>query len=386
MLGLLDVMIMKLSRTAYLLAVLSIGAIMLSACKVATVDEDLDASPRGLQVVYLSPVEAPELWRVPAMGGEAIQISDTGGQVYDFAISHSGDALAYTAANDAGGHDLWLLDFPFGESKKLIDCAEESCIEASWSADEDYLVFTRRKRTRESVWIVNRESGAVTPLIADGAPVGHSPSWSPDGRWVAFIETRTNRIRIVDLEGGEHFRLTGDDDVMGNWSPDGKRMVFVDTANDSLFGGVDVYIVDLSTKSIEQLALPEFDDIAIIADAGEAEHGDEIDLTPGRVDASVPVWHPTEELLLLAQRPYFATFSKQLWLLPLAEGAEATFVTNDHNFAHGGYGWSPDGEQVVYQRFALEMTNAVPQVWVWDRESGESRLLAEDAALPQWLP
>ena len=153
---------------------------------------------------------------------------------------------------------------------------------------------------------------------------------------------------------------------MGNWSPDGQRMVFVDTATDSLFGGVDVYIADLTTQSIAQLKLPEFDEIATIADAGEAEHGDEIDLTPGRVDASVPVWHPTEELLLLAQRPYFATFSKQLWLLPLAEGVETMPVTDDHNFVHGAYSWSPDGGQVVYQRFALEMTNAVPQVWVWN--------------------
>jgi Tol biopolymer transport system component len=268
----------------------------------------------------------------------------------------------------------------------LIDCAEENCVEASWSADGAYLVFTRWNRTRETVWVVNRESRVVTPLVSDGALEGYSPSWSPDGQRVAFVESQSNRIRIVDLEGGEQFRLSGDDGVMGNWSPDGKRMVFVDTANDSLFGGVDVYIADLTVKSIEQLVLPEFDEILTLADAGEAEHGDEIDLTPGRVDASVPVWHPAEELLLLAQRPYFATFSKQLWLLPLEEGAAAASVTSDHDFSHGAYRWSPDGDQVVYQRFALELTNAAPQVWVWDRESGESRLLADDAALPQWLP
>lgn len=334
----------------------------------------------------MSPVDAPELWRVAADGGEAVQLTDTGGQVYDFAVSRAGDWIAYSAANDAGGHDLWLMETTSGESRRLIDCAEENCVEASWSADGAYLVFTRRNRTRETVWVVNRESRVVTPLVSDGAPEGYSPSWSPDGQRVAFVESQSNRIRIVDLEGGEQFRLSGDDGMMGNWSPDGKRMVFVDTANDSLFGGVDVYIADLTVKSIEQLVLPEFDEIATIADAGEAEHGDEIDLTPGRVDASVPVWHPTEDLLLLAQRPYFATFSKQLWLLPLAEGAETMPVTDDHNIVHAAYSWSPDGGQVVYQRFALEMTNAVPQVWVWDRESGQSRLLAEDAALPQWLP
>ena len=136
------------------------------------------------------------------MGGEAVELTDTGGQVYDFAVSHAGDWIAYASANQDGGRDLWLLETSSGEPHRLIDCAEESCAEASWSADGAYLVFTRQNRTRESVWVVNRESGAVTPLIADGAPDGHSPSWSPDGQRVAFVESQSNRIRIVDLEGG----------------------------------------------------------------------------------------------------------------------------------------------------------------------------------------
>ena len=327
---------MKLNRRVFFSALSIMIASMLSACSGEVVEEPATAPFRGLQVVFMSPVDAPELWHIPADGGEAAQLTDTSGQVYDFAVSRGGRWIAYSAANQTGGHDLWLIETSSGKSHRLLDCAEESCVEASWSDDDAYLAFTRRNRSRESVWVVNRESGAVTPLIADGAPEGRSPSWSPDGRRVAFIESQSNRIRIVDVEGGEQFRLTGDDGVMGNWSPDGHRMVFVDTANDSLFGGVDVYIADLTMQSIAKLILPEFDEIATIADAGEAEHGDEIDLTPGRLDASVPVWHPTEELLLLAQRPYFATFSKQLWLLPLAEGAKATPVTSDHNFSHGG--------------------------------------------------
>jgi Tol biopolymer transport system component len=381
----LDVKGKVLSRRIFFLVLFIIIMVLLSACGGGGVEEIADAKPRKLQVVYLSPVDAPELWRVPADGGETVQLTDTGGQVYDFAVSHTGEWIAYSADNDAGGQDLWLLELASGDVKKLIDCRDERCIEPDWSPDGEYLSFTRSSASFESIWVFNLRLEDAVPLF-DDVVQGHSPSWSPDGTRIAFIETRSGKIRILDLNDGEHFRLPGDDGVMGNWSPDGQRMVFVDTANDSLFGGVDVYIADLMTKNIEQLALPEFDDVATIADAEEAEHGDEIDLTPGRVDVSVPVWHPAEKFLLLAQRPYFATFSKQLWLMPLAEGAAATAVTSDHNFAHGGYSWSPDGEQIVYQRFALEMTNAVPQVWVWERESGEPSLLVEDAALPQWLP
>jgi hypothetical protein len=41
---------------------------------------------------------------------------------------------------------------------------------------------------------------------------------------------------------------------------------------------------------------------------------------------------------------------------------------------------------VVFQRFPLDAAGAAPEVWVWNREDGSLHLMAEDAALPSWLP
>jgi hypothetical protein len=73
-------------------------------------------------------------------------------------------------------------------------------------------------------------SGGLYVLNADGsgkqrlANAGHStPSWSPDGRKIAF-GSRSRKVRVVNADGRGQQRLT-----TGNhpaWSPDGRRIAF----------------------------------------------------------------------------------------------------------------------------------------------------------------
>jgi Tol biopolymer transport system component len=356
--------IMRREISWRLLLVMIVASGLLAACRGAVGQTPVAVSEERPALVYLSPVDAPEIWRMPAAGGEARQLTQTDGQVFDFGASRDGRWIAYAVENTAGGKDLWQLNTVSGESSLLLDCGEDSCFEASWSPDGTYLVYTRQQGGREAVWTVNRDSGESQPLIIDDTVPGRSPSWSPDGRRIAFMESQTGMIRIVDLEGEGNLRFSSTLGLMGSWSPDGKRMAYLDMAKDQIFAGVDVYVLDLESQQIDPLMV----------------------FALGDVDVSVPVWHPTEDLLLIAQRPLLGTYSKQLWLVRLGERVTTEALTADQNLSHGAYSWSPDGQQVVFQRFELEAPNATPQVWAWERESGQMRLIAENAALPAWLP
>lgn len=385
-------MINKRLFPRYCLPLLAAAAVFLLAACAQTLPTDAESGRPAL--VFLSPASAPELWRVAADGGEAVQLTDTGGTVFDYAVSRDGQWIVYAAGNNQGGLDLWLLETISGKSKMLLECGAERCLEADWSADGELLAFTRQGRRQSEVWTISRSSAQTQPLIAAGNLGASSPSWSPDGRWIAMVETQTGQIRIVDLQDGENIRLPSTLGLMGSWSPNGRQMIYLDMNAAELFAGVDLYLVDVETRQIEPLLISFGDDAEMIVDEdeeeheeGEEHHDDERQtFSRGKMDAAVPVWHPTEALLLIAQRPLYGSYSKQLWLVSLTGDEPAIALTNDQNFAHAAYRWSPDGQMVVFQRFPLDAAGAAPEVWVWNREDGSLHLMAEDAALPSWLP
>jgi Tol biopolymer transport system component len=52
-------------------------------------------------------------------------------------------------------------------------------------------------RDRQEVFLVERDGGDLRRLTRRG---GYSPSWSPDGRWIAFV--RAGSIYVVRTKGG----------------------------------------------------------------------------------------------------------------------------------------------------------------------------------------
>ena len=77
------------------------------------------------------------------------------------------------------------------------------------------------------------------------------PSWSPDGRRIAFSSFRDVRdgapgIYVMDADGKNQTKLTNDNypNQWPTWSPDGRRIAF------SSFRGVrwDIFVMDADGK------------------------------------------------------------------------------------------------------------------------------------------
>ena len=73
------------------------------------------------------------------------------------------------------------------------------------------------------------------------------PSWSPDGKRIAFSSDRQGdfgsfEIYVMDTDGGNQRRLTNDPQYDGSpsWSPDGKRIIFVSERD----GNYEIYVMD----------------------------------------------------------------------------------------------------------------------------------------------
>src|SRR5467141_3789453 len=83
-------------------------------------------------------------------------------------------------------------------------------------------------RGASNIWIVPTAGGAEMQLTRSGHD--SSPVWSPDGKTLAFLSSRSgnSQVYLLSMEGGEAHPLTklstGADIV--KWSPDGKALAF----------------------------------------------------------------------------------------------------------------------------------------------------------------
>ena len=83
-------------------------------------------------------------------------------------------------------------------------------------------------RNVTNIWMVPTTGGTPQQLTQSGHD--SSPVWSPDGKTLAFLSSRSgeSQVYLLSMEGGEAHALTklstGADLV--KWSPDGKTIAF----------------------------------------------------------------------------------------------------------------------------------------------------------------
>ena len=132
----------------------------------------------------------------------------------------------------------------------------------------------------------------------------HSPRWSPDGKYLAFLTARggdedPEQLWLLDRTGGEASPLTGfNGDVIDYaWSPDGKQLALIVADEDphkKKKGEEDktpppIVIDRYYFKEDETGYLGTLRQHLYVFDVAtrKAEH-----LTPGRFDESLPSWSP----------------------------------------------------------------------------------------------
>ncbi len=327
-------------------------------------------SVREPSVMYIAPAsEARELWIQP-LNGEARAVTATGGRVYDFAVAPTGEQVVYSLVNDAGGIDLWRMERDGSNQQMLLDCAGDRCTVPDWSPDGSRIAFTREAagtastpRGAPRVWIYDFATGQASQLYADTQLLGYGPSWSPDGRRLAAWDGSVGSIRVVELATGDMMLLKTQSGMVGTWSPDGGTMLFNELSFVSEQTYVKMYSADFATKQVN-LAF---------------ETGQEL------VDYSVPIWSPDGLWIAAGIKTPTSGLGSQLWVMH-PDGSEARPIADEIEYTYGAYRWNSWSDGLIFQRFALGVPFAKPDILLWLVADNSVRVFASDASMPAWLP
>jgi TolB protein len=104
------------------------------------------------------------------------------------------------------------------------------------SADGSKLAYTQKENSANLWSVETPASGAIAKIekpLTSGTLTSGDPSISPDGRWVAFVMSRSDtegNIYKMSIDGGQPTQLTFFDAVNSSspaWSPDGRRIAFI---------------------------------------------------------------------------------------------------------------------------------------------------------------
>ncbi|MBA3522033.1 MAG: S9 family peptidase, partial [Gemmatimonadales bacterium] len=251
-------------------------------------------------------------------------------EVSDPQVSPEGKWVAYTVTvtdtmEDAADSDLWMTSWDGAHSRRLT-------------------------------WTKERE---------------HSPRWSPDGRYLAFLSAREDhremeQVWLLDRAGGEAQRIT---DLPGGvsdlaWAPESRRLALI-------AGDPDPTLPEKGEDSTEKKPQPivvdrfQFKEDETGYFDQRRDHLYLFDLrtrraaivTPGPYDEAAPAWSPDGRSIAFVsrRRPQFdRTDNYDLYVVELTPGATPRQLTSfegpdmSPDWGSRPPAWSPDGKLIAY--------------------------------------
>jgi Tol biopolymer transport system component len=246
-------------------------------------------------------------------------------------VSADGKWIVYDG-DQSGNADIYLQSVGGHNPINLTKDSLDDDTEPALSPDGEWIAF-RSDRDGGGLFVMGRTGESVRRLTDHG----FSPTWSPDGRQIAYstslpdpFNRAPGELWTVDVGTGETHRIVGvlEDGVQPSWSPHGERIAYWTVLSEGRAGRRDI--------------------LTIPAVGGKP--------TPVTSDAALdwnPIWSPDGRFL------YFSSDrggSLNLWRVPIDEvtgrvlGAPEAVTTPSPDSRN--VSMSADGRVMVYASFA----------------------------------
>lgn len=194
-------------------------------------------SPTGQYVAYeVSRGLEADVYVYDFARGATIKMTQSGSDSSP-AWHPNGRAVTVTSTRtDRSGAGLYLKDLNGSERLLLSSGGTPTPFRNfSWLPDGTALAYTAQNGSQHDIWLATfGEKPATRPLV-NGPGAEHSPRFSPDGKWLAYVsdESGRNEVYVRRYPSGDRLAVSTDGGDGPVWRRDGKELFFQGAYNAS---------------------------------------------------------------------------------------------------------------------------------------------------------